>query len=64
MKGKNNMTKHLYKVERERVVTDWWYVEAYDEKEAKVKAFASEVDDSDYGNDIKVIAERLEEINE
>ena len=60
----NNMTKHLYKVERERVVTDWWYVEAHDEKEAKVKAFASEVDDSDYGNDIKVIAERLEEINE
>ena len=58
----NNMTKHLYKVERERVVTDWWYVEAHDEKEAKVKAFASEVDDSDYGNDIKVIAERLEEI--
>ena len=58
----NNMTKVLYKVERERVVTDWWYVEAHDEKEAKVKAFASEVDDSDYGNDIKVIAERLEEI--
>ena len=58
----NNMTKHLYKVERERVVTDWWYVEAHDEKEAKVKAFSSEVDDSDYGNDIKVIAERLKEI--
>lgn len=56
--------KYLYKVERERVVTDWWYVEAYDEQEAKTKAFASEVDDSDYGNDIKVIAERLEEINE
>ena len=58
------MTKQLYRVERERVVTDWWYVEANDEKEAKTKAFASEVDDSDYGNDIKVIAERLEEINE
>tara|TARA_R100001082_G_scaffold27508_1_gene13745 strand:+ start:843 stop:1025 length:183 start_codon:yes stop_codon:yes gene_type:complete len=56
--------KYLYKVERERVVTDWWYVEAYDEVEAKTKAFASEVDDSDYGNNIKVIAERLEEINE
>ena len=56
--------KYLYKVERERIVTDWWYVEAYDEQEAKTKAFASEVDDSDYGNDIKVIAERLEEINE
>ena len=25
------MTKHLFKVERERVVTDWWYVEANDE---------------------------------
>ena len=58
------MTKYLYKVERERVATDWWYVEAHDEKEAKTKAFASEVDDTDYGDDIKVIAERLEEINE
>ena len=29
--------KYLYKVERERVVTDWWYVEAYDEVEAKTK---------------------------
>ena len=26
------MTKQLYRVERERVVTDWWYVEANDEK--------------------------------
>ena len=30
-------TKQLYRVERERVVTDWWYVEANDEKEAKTK---------------------------
>ena len=37
------MTKYLYKVERERVATDWWYVEAHDEKEAKTKAFASGV---------------------
>ena len=56
--------KYLYKVERERIVTDWWYVEAYDEQEAKTKAFASEVDDSDYGNDIKVDIYQLEEINE
>jgi hypothetical protein len=48
------MTKKLYKVERERVVTDWWYVEANNEKEAKTIAFNSEIDDSDYGNDIKV----------
>ena len=34
-------TTHLYRVERERVVTDWWYVEANDEKEAKTKAFNS-----------------------
>tara|TARA_R100001480_G_scaffold153042_1_gene155693 strand:+ start:87 stop:266 length:180 start_codon:yes stop_codon:yes gene_type:complete len=56
--------KYLYKVERERVVTDWWYVEANDEKEAKTKAFASEVDDSDYGEDIKVDIYQVEEINE
>ena len=61
-KEKKMKNKYLYKVERERVVTDWWYVEANDEKEAKTKAFVSEIDDSDYGNDIKVIAERLEEI--
>tara|TARA_R100001244_G_scaffold14138_1_gene15702 strand:+ start:1438 stop:1608 length:171 start_codon:yes stop_codon:yes gene_type:complete len=56
------MTKYLYKVERERVAIDWWYVEAHDEKEAKIKAFASEVDDTDYGDDIKVIVKQLEEV--
>ena len=54
--------KYLYKVERERMATDWWYVEAHDEKEAKMKAFDSEVDDTDYGDDIKVTAKKLEKV--
>jgi hypothetical protein len=54
--------KYLYKVERERVATDWWYVEAHDEEEAKMKAFDSEVDDTDYGDDIKVTAKKLEKV--
>ena len=57
----DKMTKQLYRVERERVVTDWWYVEANDEKEAKTKAFNSEIDDSDYGDDIKVTINKVEE---
>ena len=55
------MTKQLYRVERERVVTDWWYVEANDEKEAKTKAFNSEIDDSDYGEDLNVTVNKVEE---
>ena len=55
------MTKRLYRVERERVVTDWWYVEANDEKEAKTKAFNSEIDDSDYGEDLNVTVNKVEE---
>ena len=60
LKG-DNMTKQLYRVERERVVTDWWYVEANDEKEAKTKAFNSEIDDSDYGEDLNVTVNKVEE---
>ena len=55
------MTKQLYRVERERVVTDWWYVEANDEEEAKTKAFNSEIDDSDYGEDLNVTVNKVEE---
>ena len=55
------MTKQLYRVERERVVTDWWYVEANDEKEAKIKAFNSEIDDSDYGEDLKITVNKVED---
>ena len=55
------MTKQLYRVERERVVTDWWYVEANDEKEAKTKAFNSEIDDSDYGEDLNITVNKVEE---
>ena len=55
------MTKQLYRVERERVVTDWWYVEANDEKEATTKAFNSEIDDSDYGEDLNVTVNKVEE---
>ena len=55
------MKKSLYRVERERVVTDWWFVEANDEKEAKTKAFNSEIDDSDYGEDINVTINKVEE---
>ena len=55
------MTKQLYRVERERVVTDWWYVEANNEKEAKIKAFNSEIDDSDYGEDLNVTVNKVEE---
>ena len=60
LKG-DKMTKQLYRVERERVVTDWWYVEANDEKEAKTKAFNSEIDDSDYGEDLNVTVNKVEE---
>ena len=60
LKGEK-MTKQLYRVERERVVTDWWYVEANDEKEAKTKAFNSEIDDSDYGEDLNVTVNKVEE---
>ena len=59
--GGYKMTKKLYRVERERVVTDWWYVEANDEKEAKTKAFNSEIDDSDYGEDLNVTVNKVEE---
>jgi|ETNvirenome_6_30_1030629.scaffolds.fasta_scaffold74661_2 hypothetical protein len=59
--GGYKMTKQLYRVERERVVTDWWYVEANDEKEAKTKAFNSEIDDSDYGEDINVTVNKVED---
>ena len=55
------MSKRLYRVERERVVTDWWYVEANDEKEAETKAFNSEIDDSDYGEDLNVTVNKVEE---
>ena len=60
LKG-DKMTKQLYRVERERVVTDWWYVEANDEEEAKTKAFNSEIDDSDYGEDLNVTVNKVEE---
>ena len=60
LKGEK-MTKRLYRVERERVVTDWWYVEANNEKEAKIKAFNSEIDDSDYGEDLNVTVNKVEE---
>ena len=55
------MTKHLFKVERERVVTDWWYVEANGEEEAKTKAFNSDIDDTDYGEDLNVTVNEVEE---
>lgn len=55
------MSKQLYRVERERVVTDWWYVEANDEKEAKIKAFNSEIDDSDYGEDLNITVKKVED---